>query len=170
MTADFIQKISTRASASKFYLFLLNLILDRAIPFNRPHRVRIISIAQGQVTTSMPFIKRNRNHVGSVHACGLAALCEFTSGISVMTCLTSNEYRIVLKSLKVDYHFRAKSAVTCSYSLDEAEFARMVVEPLTKSESVEYDTTSQVFDHNGNLICTGKATWQIKKWDKVRSK
>lgn len=169
MSNSLIGKIAKRAVDSRIYLFLLNRIMSYAVPFNSPHRIRIEKIGPGHATVCLPFIRRNRNHVNSVHACALATLCEFTSGIAVMTLLPAERYRIVLKSLNMDYHYRAKGDVLCQHQMDGADFMRVHQLQLESGAPVIYETCADVFDRQGNLICTGKATWQIKSWQSVKS-
>lgn len=170
MSQMLIAKIAARASTSGFYRFLLNRILAYAVPFNRPHRLRIEKISKGFVSVKMPFVNRNRNHVNSVHACALATLCEFTSGISLMTLLQAEQYRIVLKSLKMDYEYRAKGDVVCEHTIETVAFIDRCKQTLDSGIPLVYETTAQVFDLQKNLICSGVATWQIKSWSAVKSK
>ena len=169
MSYSFIGNIAKRAADSRFYLFLLNKIMAFAVPFNGPHRIRIEKIDSGHATVCLPFIRRNRNHVGSVHACALATLCEFTSGIAIMTFLPADRYRIVLKSLQMDYHYLAKGEVFCKHDIFASDFMREHQQHLESGAPLIYETTADIFDRQGSRICTGKATWQIKSWQSVKS-
>ena len=169
MMDKMIYKIAHKAFHSKFYRSLLSRILSFAVPFNSPHRLRIMEMGEGYAKVRLPFIRSNRNHVNSVHACALATLCEFTSGISVMTLLSSDKYRIVLKSLQMEYQYRGRGDVFCEYRLDPQAFIKDHVDSLESGLSLLYETVAKVRDMEGNIICTGQAVWQIKKWESVKS-
>ena len=55
-----------------------------------------------------------------------------------MTYLSDKKYRIVLKSLHMDYHYRAKSAIFCNYRISESEFASLVTDPLERDGKIEF--------------------------------
>ncbi|MFM7079184.1 MAG: PaaI family thioesterase [Bacteroidota bacterium] len=162
--------IAAQSEHSRFYRFLLNLILSVAIPFNAPHGFRVYSIAKGAVGVKLPNKRVNRNHVNSIHACVLAALCEYVAGLAVMTLLEPSKYRMVLKSLNMEYHYRAKGEISCLYNINTEDFVQDVIFVLDTNDSVLYQTESKATDLEGNVICTGRALWQIKKWSKVKSK
>jgi acyl-coenzyme A thioesterase PaaI-like protein len=170
MKDKWIWSIAEKSEQSRFYRFLLNLILSKAIPFNAPHGFRVYSISKGRVGVKLPNKRVNRNHVNSIHACVLAALCEYVAGLAVMTLLEPSKYRMVLKSLHMEYHYRAKGEVHCLYDIDPKKFEQDVILVLDKNDSVFYETESRATDLDGNVVCTGRAMWQIKKWSQVRSK
>jgi hypothetical protein len=164
-----IYKIAHKAFHSRFYRALLSRILSIAVPFNSPHRLRIMEMGMGYAKVKLPFIRSNRNHVKSVHACALATLCEFTCGIAVMTILSSDKFRIVLKSLHMEYQYRGRGDLFCEYRLDPQAFIKEHSSLLESGEPLIYETLAKVYDLKGNIICTGQATWQIKKWESVKS-
>jgi hypothetical protein len=69
----FVQK----AKHSKFYLWVLNFVLLRMVPFNNPHKLKIQTIADDGITMFAANTKNNRNHIKGIHACLLATLCEY---------------------------------------------------------------------------------------------
>lgn len=169
MKEKLIYRIAHKAFHSSFYRSLLSRILSFAVPFNSPHRLRIVEMGVGYAKVKLPFIRRNKNHVKSVHACALATHCEFTCGIAIMTILSSDEYRIVLKSLQMEYHYRGRGDLFCEYRLDPQLFINDHGISLESGTPLIYETVAKVFDLEGNIICTGQATWQIKKWESVKS-
>jgi acyl-coenzyme A thioesterase PaaI-like protein len=170
MNDKWIWSIAGRAEHSAFFRFLLNGILSWAIPFNAPHGYKVCSLSKGRVRVVLPNKRVNRNHVKSIHACGLAALCEYAAGLAVMTLLEPSKYRMVLKSLHMDYHYRAKGDISCLYELDGEAFSKHIILCLETSDAVLYETQSNAYDLDGNLVCTGKAVWQIKKWTSVKAR
>ncbi|MFM8950858.1 MAG: DUF4442 domain-containing protein, partial [Bacteroidota bacterium] len=136
-----IYKIANKAFQSEFYRFILSRILSFAVPFNSPHRLRIKELDRGYAKVRLPFIRSNRNHVNSVHACALATLCEFTCGISIMTLLSSDQYRIVLKSLQMEYQYRGRGAVFCEHRFKARVRGRSKTRSDTETERLEHEET-----------------------------
>ncbi|MFN0189743.1 MAG: DUF4442 domain-containing protein, partial [Bacteroidia bacterium] len=69
-----LNSILDKAKNSSFYLFLLNLVLRRIIPYNAPHRFKVEKVNEESLEVSIPFIKKNKNHINGIHACALATL------------------------------------------------------------------------------------------------
>ena len=82
-----LNSILDKAKNSSFYLFLLNLVLRRIIPYNAPHLFKVEKVNEESLEVSIPFIKKNKNHINGIHACALATLCEYISGLSLARAL-----------------------------------------------------------------------------------
>ncbi|GIL23375.1 MAG: hypothetical protein BroJett042_18880 [Bacteroidota bacterium] len=80
-------KILIKARYSGFYRWLLNIALDRMVPFNKPHGFKVIELEEYRLKTSLPYKRRNFNHIRGLHACGLATLSEFTTGFLLLSAL-----------------------------------------------------------------------------------
>ena len=157
-----------KAQHSSFYRWLLNRVLWFKIPFNLPHKIRIVEIDDTSLTMELPFIRANKNHINGIHACALATLCEYVSGLSLVRFLSADKYRIILKDIHIIYHYQAKTRVTANFEatkilLDEINTHLQKEDLLLKEFNVE------VYDTNQNHICTGIITWQLKKWSKVNT-
>ena len=164
-----LQNLISKSQNSAFYRNVLNFILARSIPFNAPHHFRILAIGEGIAKVLLPFRKANLNHVKGIHACALATLCEYTTGLALLTIISESQYRIILKSLKMEYHYQAKMDVTANYNLTQSFIYDNISVPLLKNDAVFIDLEIKVTDQLNNQICTGFITWQIKKWTKVKS-
>jgi acyl-coenzyme A thioesterase PaaI-like protein len=160
--------IAHKAKQSSFYLWLLNRVLWRVIPFNRNHKVTIESLSDTGVMILLPYKKSNQNHLKGMHACALATLCEYACGIGLMTTLDPKQYRIILKDIKLNYHAQAKSEVRASFQITPTQLEQEIVIPLQHHGLTTQTYTVQAFDRHQKLICTGEVTWQLKRWDKVR--
>jgi len=164
-----LRNLILKAEHSSFYRWLLNMVLARSIPFNAPHCFRVIKIKQGSAEIMLPYRRRNLNHVKGIHACALATLCEFTTGLTLISTISENEYRIILKSIRVDYHFQARMDVIASFSLNEKFIEKVITGPLQFEDAIFTEMEIKVNDMAGNHICTGFINWQVKKWNKVKS-
>src|SRR6185369_5949672 len=163
-------KLIEKAKASSFYLWILNWSFDRMIPFNRPHSFRIIEIGDHHVRTRLPYKTKNLNHLKGLHACALATLTEITGGFIFVTQLDPTKYRIILKKLEVDYLYQGKTDAFGEFRITDRWMEEKVINPLKSSESVEVVSEVNIMDGKGNQLTQGRATWQIKGWDKVKTK
>jgi acyl-coenzyme A thioesterase PaaI-like protein len=163
-------KLIEKAKTSSFYLWLLNWSFDRMIPFNRPHGFRIIEIGDYHVRTHLPYKTKNLNHLKGLHACALATLTEITGGFIFVTQLDPGKYRIILKKLEVDYLYQGKTNAFAEFRISDRWMAEKVITPLTSAPSVEVVSEVNITDEKGNQLTQGRATWQIKGWDKVKTK
>jgi acyl-coenzyme A thioesterase PaaI-like protein len=159
-----------KAKNSKFYLWVLNLVLLRVVPFNNQHKLRVLSIGEDGVSIYASYTRKNMNHIKGVHACLLATLCEYATGLSLLLHLSPKEYRVILKEIKMTYHYQAKSNVFVRFKLDKKEIEESILNPLKTNDAVFKEFAIEVYDAKNNHICTGLINWQVKAWDKVKTK
>lgn len=160
----------SKARTSRAWHWRLNFLLPWAIPFNRPHGFKVDPLPEGGIRVRIPNWRVNRNHINGIHACAMATATEMCSGLSVLEHLDPKQYRLIMRSLHMEYHYQAKqpAAATCVPSV--AEIDERVVQPLATQDSVDYSSTVEVHDASGNHLATGTVTWQVKPWSKVRTK
>ena len=157
-----------KAKTSKFYLNMLNFVLSRVVPFNRPHFFRIISISDNEIKVKLPYRRANINHLKGIHACALATLAEFTSGVMLLNLIDNAKYRMLIKNLQVEYHFQCKTGALAHFSMSNETFKSTILDPLTINDSIDLQSEVKIRDRDGNHVCTGNITWQIKSWEKVK--
>ena len=159
-----------RAKTSRLYLRLLNYGLHRAIPFNSPHKFEVVEIKDWEVKIMLPYIRKNLNHVKGLHACALATVSEFTTGMTLITKLSAKKYRLILQRLEMEYHFQGKMDAFGTFAVSREWLEQQIVEPLKNAESVVVPCEIKIHDRKGNHLTTGKVYWQIKDWSKVKTK
>lgn len=159
-----------RARRSNFHRWLLNVAFDRFVPFNKPHRFRIVEVGDHHVKTLLPYRRRNLNHVKGLHACALATLTELTSGFLLASKLDPGKFRLILKRLEIDYLYQGKMDAICEFRLPEKMLSDAIIDPLQDIESVIFVAEVNIHDIKGNQLTSGKAHWQIKDWSKVKTK
>jgi Domain of unknown function (DUF4442) len=159
-----------KAKTSKLYLKLLNWGLFRMIPFNAPHQFSVVEIKDWEIKTSLPYIRKNLNHISGLHACALATVSEFTTGLMLITKLPSSKYRLILQRLEMEYHFQGKMDAFGAFSISEKWLNENIIVPLESNDSVVIPCEVKIHDRKGNHLTTGKAFWQIKDWSKVKTK
>ena len=160
--------IFKKAKHSRFYLWLLNYALGYAIPFNKPHLIRITAVHEDGVSIRLPYRRKNLNHLKSIHACALATMAEYSSGIALLTTI-GTDFRLIMKNISVTYHYQAKMDVITTMKLEKKLIEEKVLTPLLSDDAVLFDNTIEVYDLMTNHICTAVVQWQIKKWGKVRT-
>lgn len=159
-----------KARHSKFYLWVLNTGLSRMIPFNKPHGFKVLEIGDYHLKTRLPYRKNNLNHIRGLHACALATLSEYTSGLLLISKLGFSQYRIILQRLEMDYHYQGKMDAEAVFTIDQQWLEEKIFQPLQRSESVVITCEVKIHDVAGNHLTTGKVHWQIKEWKRVKTK
>jgi hypothetical protein len=159
-----------KAQYSSFYKWLVNLLLLRKIPFNRSHRFKILSINKSSIEIKIPYRKSNLNHINGLHACALAAVSEYATGLLLMFNLNAADYRLILQSLEIQFHFQGKTDGIAIFSATQDWIEKNILIPLQTNDNVLAACETKVFDIHKNLLSTCHTNWQIKKWDKVKTK
>jgi acyl-coenzyme A thioesterase PaaI-like protein len=159
-----------KAKTSNLYLKLLNWGLFRMIPFNAPHQFRVLEIRDWEIKTVLPYIRKNLNHIRGLHACALATVSEFTTGLMLVTKLPSSQYRLILQKLEMEYHFQGKMEAYGIFSISKEWINNHVLQPLQNQDAVVVTCEIKIHDRKGNHLTTGKVYWQIKDWSKVKTK
>lgn len=167
---DKLNSIILKAKHSSFYMWLLNSVLLKTVPFNKPHQIKITHIGDDSLTITAYNIKSNRNHIKGIHACLLATLCEYVSGLSLLMHFSSKEYRIILKTINMTYHYQAKTAVHVTFKISKQQIEEEILKPLKTQDAIFKEFPVEVYDEEKNHICTGLINWQIKAWKNVKMK
>ena len=162
-------KIVEKAKTSSFGMWKLNFGLHRYIPFNKPHGIKIAKITDDSFTTIIPKRKVNHNHIKGIHACGMATCAELCTGLVLLHKLGMKNYRLIMESLEIKFHYQAKTDITAEYTFlnSEVEEIKLTLE----TEGVTYKKCEvKLHDTKGNLVATCYTNWQIKDWKKVNTK
>jgi len=163
---ELIQLIK-KAQKSDFRLWLLNRALSYGIPFNSPHGFKILKINENEIEISLPYKKRNLNHIKGIHACALATLSEYAAGLLLTYRLDPKKYRTILRTLNMQYHYQGKMTAIAKYSISEEWLKKYVLDPLSTEEAVFVPCEVKTYDVQGNHLSTGVTEWQVKNWSKV---
>jgi acyl-coenzyme A thioesterase PaaI-like protein len=140
------------------------------IPFNKPHGFQIIETGPNHLKTLIPYKKRNFNHIRGLHACALATISEFTTGFLLISKLDGKRYRLIMQRLEMDYHYQGKMDAVASFEASDEWMQSHVYDPLKNTESTVVICEVKIHDTQGNHLTTGRVHWQIKDWQKVKTK
>ena len=155
-----------KAQTSPFYLFVLNTVLARVIPFNKPHGIKILNITDQSVYVRLPYKRINQNHLKGMHACALATVAEFTCGIALINVLGSKNYRLIMKDMKVNYLSQGKTDVYTNFHIDVNEIVSEI--NASADRTIFKRCNIEIKDLRQKTICIADINWQIKSWDKVK--
>lgn len=167
---DKLASIIQKAQTSAFYRWVLNLILWRVIPFNHPHKFKIEQLDEENISIRMPYRKSNLNHIKGLHACGLATLSEYACGLKLVQLLGSDRYRIIMQKIEMEYFYQGKTDAILNFTIKRSFIEQEILPVLVDKDAVLHTFELNSYDTNGNHLCTGKVTWQIKEWKKVKTK
>jgi acyl-coenzyme A thioesterase PaaI-like protein len=162
-----LQPLLNKAKKSKLHLKKLNFMLSYAIPFNRRHNIKIASLEDNMVACSIPYSKKNFNHIRGIHACAITTVGEFASGLALMMHFNSSHYRIIMSKMEVEYFYQARQDIIARSQCVESAVSQ-VKDQLNTAESVIHVMQSEVRDKENNHIATVTMQWQIKPWAKVK--
>ncbi len=165
-----LQALIRRSRTSGVSRWWLNALLRWMIPFNQPHGFRVQPLRGGGISVHIPYWRINRNHIKGIHACALATAAEYCSGLALLEHLDAKKFRLIMKSLHMDYHYQAKANAHAVFAPSAEELAAQVIEPLKNSDAVLYTARVELHDAKENHLATGRITWQVKAWEKVRTK
>lgn len=165
-----IDKLIEGAKSSSWGRMKLNFLLQRFIPFNRPHGLKVVHISDHEVKVKIPYCRINLNHLKGIHACCLATAAEYSSGFLLLHKLGMKNYRIIMESMEVSYKYQGKSESYATFKIDEIDFKEDVLAPLEKEGVVYKKCTIEVHDNEENLLCVATTNWQIKAWKQVKTK
>ena len=158
-----------KAGKSGFYRWLLNKMLWRMIPFNKPHGLKVRRINPGDVEIELPYIRANLNHIKGLHACSIATLAEYATGMALTTKLDSKKFRIIMQKIEMDYLFQGKSNAHASYKVSDEWLQENVYFKTNDGLPAVILCEVHIFDIMQNKLALGKIHWQIKPWKSVKT-
>ncbi len=163
-------KIISDAQTTSFGLWKFNFLLHRMIPFNKPHNLKVTEITPNRVVVNIPYKKSNLNHIKGLHACVQATAAEYASGLLLLSRLGFKHYRIIMESMELKYLYQGKIAANAVFELTEESLEKEINGPLKNGEVIYYNAQISVKDEKGNELCIANTNWQLKPWNKVKTK
>lgn len=149
---------------------MLNKVLHRMIPFNKPHKLKVSKLDREETIVRIPYFRKNLNHLKGLHACVLITGAEYCSGLVLLQHLSPDKYRLIMKDLKVDYHYQAKMDSTAKFGITKTDLFQTLGAEFEETGIGSISCQIPVYDQQNNLICDVTTNWQIKDWQKVKTK
>ena len=136
-------------------------LMQEVIPFNRPHRLRVVKLSEQECQVSLPWRRRNLNHLRTMHACALATAAEYASGLCVLSALGIENKRLIMSDLAMTYRRRAESACLATAKLPDSELKDLKTE-LERESRGSFVLRSTVKDAEGEVVADAEITWHVK--------
>jgi len=142
----------------------LDRLMRVALPFNRPHRIRIDAVSEEAVSVVLPNRKSNRNHLGGMHACAIAAALEFSSGASILLEVGMRDYRIIMGRLEIDYLAKPKGNCVAKAKRNTPDVQGLT--GVLEAEGVsQIAQRSSLYDASGEHCAEASVHWHLKAWE-----
>jgi acyl-coenzyme A thioesterase PaaI-like protein len=128
------------------------------IPYIRGHGFRVVKAITNETQVSLPFKRRNLNHVGTLHACSSATGLELAAGLSVLRAMSPQQIKPVIKSMEIEY-FKPGKAVAyarCAYDAEELR------SQIGSQSPVVITMHSELADVDGVQLAKMISLWSIK--------
>lgn len=156
-------------STNKAALAVIEKMFNNGIPFNLPHKFKFIELSDKKVQVRLPFIKKNKNHLGGIHACATATLGEYTAGLSLIKIFGSSSHRLIMEEIHVNYIKQAKEELIGEVLIDPNEVCR-ITDELRDVRSSKMNIVTNILNKNLEVVAVVQTKWQLKCWDKVSFK
>lgn len=141
----------------------LDRLMRVALPFNRPHKIRIASVSDEAVEVGLPSRKSNQNHLGGMHACAIATALEFASGASILLEVGMRDYRIIMSRLEIGYLAKPKGNCVARAQRNTPDVRGLT--GVLESEGVaRIVQRSSLFDASGEHCAEAAVHWHLKAW------
>ena len=143
----------------------LDRLMRVALPFNRPHRIRVDAVSEEMVSVVLPDRKSNRNHLGGMHACAIATALEFSSGASILLAVGMQNYRIIMARLEIDYMAKPKGNCVAKANRNTPDVLGLtgVLEAEGVARIVQ---RSSLYDASGEHCAEAAVHWHLKAWER----
>jgi hypothetical protein len=91
-------------------------------------------------------------------------------GFLLISNLDMKKYRLIMPRLEMDYHYQGKMNSFAEFAISKAWLDENIINPLKAQDAVVVPCEVKIHDAQGNHLTTGKIFWQIKDWNKVKTK
>lgn len=100
----------------------LSMLLGRIVPFVGTAAMSIEEMSEQRVAVRIPNRRKNRNHIGQVHAAAMALAAETATGFVVGMNVPDSRLLLV-KSMKVDFKKRSQGDMEAVATLTDEQLA-----------------------------------------------
>lgn len=142
-------------------------LLVLGIPFNKSRGFKLLRLQSGSCAMKAPFKRSNKNHLGTMHACAIAALGEFPAGLLLIKNFSPVKHRVVMTKLEVEYHKHGSAELTGETVLPEAK-KRQILAELDQKGQARVSMQTVVTRADGEKTADVTTQWQLKPWDSVK--
>jgi len=112
----------------------------------------VTDVEPGHCESFLKERRQNKNHLKSIHAVALINLGEMTSGLAVLSGMSS-EIRGILTKMEMEYIKKAKGDLTaeCNCEIPEVD------------DKLEYTVKTVIKDLSGDVVAVGTFYWLLSR-------
>lgn len=170
MSAAFKLIDALLSNPNELSLVALNNVLKVGIPFNAPHGFKIQKITAHQVVVSLPNRRLNHNHLGGVHACAMATVGEFCAGLALISSFGISKYRLIMSELNATYSWQGRTDLEASCERSSIDLEKIQTGLDREHVYLQSLETVIVERDSRKEVARIRTTWQLKNWEKVKTK
>lgn len=131
-------------------------IFSRAVgkmaPYTGSIKALITDLQPGDCQAFLKERRSNMNHLRSIHAIALINLGEVTSGLAVLSGMSS-QIRGILTKMDMEYLIKAKGDLT----------AQCVCTIPTVEDKLNYEVKTTIKDSSGEVVAVGTFYWLLSR-------
>jgi thioesterase domain-containing protein len=135
--------------------------IQGAVPFVQRMGLRVEELRPGYVKLMTP-LAGNENHIGSVYAGALFTLAEIPGGALFLTLFDVKVFYPVVKEMTIQFLRPARSDVTITLSLPEAEVQRIRTDAEQHGKA-EFILEGDIRDSAGEKVARTRGVYQVRK-------
>lgn len=138
---------------------LLNFALRKTVKLVGTAKVEVIQLSKTHSEFRLQNRKKVQNHIGTIHAAGMALIAETATGMVVGMNVPDDKVPVI-KTLKVDFLKRAKGDLVAKAHLTEAQ-----IQDILTLEKGEVEVAVSVIDEEGKepIECQMLWAWTPKR-------
>jgi uncharacterized protein (TIGR00369 family) len=107
--------------------FAITRVFTSKVKFAGTGKVQILELEEGRAVLQMRNVRKVQNHIGTIHATGMALLAESATGVALGMTLPDSKIPL-LKSMQIDYVRRANGTLRAEATLPPDLRARVLNE------------------------------------------
>mmetsp|Transcript_28148 Transcript_28148/g.70933 ORF Transcript_28148/g.70933 Transcript_28148/m.70933 type:complete len:180 (-) Transcript_28148:7-546(-) len=158
--AKTIRMIKTKVPES-FHSTALSLAFNTQVKYAGLSGIKVEELTSTQAKVCLRNRMRVQNHIGGVHACGMALLAESATGM-VFAMNVRDDCIPLIKTMQIDFTRRAKGDLSATASLSED-----MMKDIHSKEKGEVMVPVVVTDSEGKEPIRASMTWAWTKKSKV---
>ncbi len=135
-----------------FGKYLFSKAIGRMAPYTGTIKALITDLQPGNCQVFLKERKSNKNHLNSIHAIALINLGEVTSGLAVLSGMSS-QIRGILTKLEMEYIKKAKGDLT----------AQCVCEIPEVVDELNYEVTTSIKNSDNETVAVGTFYWLLSR-------
>ena len=156
--AQLVGKINGSNVSNRIKSWALSLAFNSQVKFAGTSGIRINELTARSSQVELRNRWRVQNHIGGIHACGMALLAESATGV-VFGMNVPDTHLPLLKSMKVEFNRRAQGDLRAHATLSEEQ-----IDKIQKTEKGSTIVSVEISDLSNQhpIVCEMEWAWTTK--------